>query len=347
MYLQTTLAVIVIIGVLVYVHEFGHFAMCKLFGVRVDEFAFGFWKRLVVLGRRKGTLYTINLIPLGGYVKIAGMEPGEESPPDGFNAQSAFKRYLIILAGPFMNLLLACVVFWLIGATWGYPTGSSVNRVVYVQPGSPAEKMGLRRGDTVVRIDDTVIRSGDQMRHLIYTSGGRRLRVVVKRAGSEVVLYGAGRLAPGSKTRYLLGFVPESKLVRTSLGTSFKEGSLMAYATAKALLITLTSSRIKTDVGGPISIVEATKSDVALGWYWVVLRLGMLSLTICVINLVPIPILDGGHLALIVLEKIRRRRLTKEQFEIVYAVGFAVLVALFALLMYTDITRLIRHTPVQ
>ena len=349
MYFETVVAVAITLGLLIYAHEFGHFAACKLLGVRVEEFAFGFWKRLVVLGRRRGTVYTINALPLGGFVKIAGMEPGEESPPDGFNAQSAFRRALIIFAGPFMSLVLACTVFWLIGVTWGYQTGSSKNKVAFVQEGTPAQKMGLRRGDKMVEINHIRVRSGDHMRNLIYKSGGTRLRVVVTRNGGDrVVLYGTPQLEKGSKPkRYLLGFLPEQKLQRTSLAESFKQGSFTAFAMGRALLITLTSKKIKSEVGGPISIGQAIHSDVQLGWYWVILRIGMLSLTIFVVNLFPIPVLDGGHLMLILIEKVRGRRLTKEQFEVVTAVGLAVIAALFVLLLYADVSRLINHTPVQ
>ena len=349
MYLETVVAVAITLGLLIYAHEFGHFAACKLLGVRVEEFAFGFWKKLVTVGRRGGTAYTIHAIPLGGFVKIVGMEPGEESPPDGFNTQSAFRRALIIFAGPFMSLVLACLVFWLIGATWGYPTGSSKNMVAFVQEGSPAQKMGLRRGDTMIVIDHPRVRSGDHMRHLIYKSGGKRLRVVVMRNGGErIVLYGTPKLEQGNKPkRYLLGFIPEQKLQRTTWAQSFKQGSFTAFAMGRALLVTLTSKRIKSDVGGPISMGQAIHSDVQLGWHWVILRIGMLSLTIFVVNLFPIPVLDGGHLMLILVEKARGRRLTREQSEVVTAVGLAVIAALFVLLLYADVSRLINHTPVQ
>jgi len=348
LYFETVLAVGLTLGLLIYAHEIGHFAACKLFRVRVEEFAFGFWKRLVTLGHRSGTTYAINLLPLGGYVRIAGMEPGEESPPDGFNAQPAWKRALIIFAGPLMSLMLACLIFWLIGAAWGWPTGPSRNRVAYVYPKSAAMKMGLRLGDTIVQVGDVHITSGEHMRKVIDESSSKRIRVVVERNGDRLVLHGTPevRMEKGKK-HYRLGFVPEQGLVRTSLATSFREGSLRAYGTAAALFRTLTSKRIKTDVGGPIAIVQFTHSAVVMGWWVVILNIGMLSLTIGVINLFPIPVLDGGHLMLLLVEKIRGRRLTKEQFEFATAVGLAVIAAAFVLLMYADISRLVSRTPIQ
>ncbi len=351
MYFETILAVLFMLGLLVYVHELGHFTAAKLFGVRVDEFAFGFWKRLIVLGKRNGTIYAINLIPLGGYVKIAGMEPGEESGPDGFNSQTLFRRAIIIFAGPFMSLVLACVIFWLIGATWGYQTGPSKNVVSFVQPGSPAAKMGLLRGDKILEVNGIKVSNGEQVRNAINKSGGEKLSLIVSRNSKDrVVLSGKPMevIDPQTKKkRYQIGIILEAKLERTSLVKSFKQGSYMAWGITRELVITLTSKRIKTDVGGPISIVKAAHSDVQVGWYWVVIRLGALSLTLAIINLLPIPILDGGHLMLLLIEKIRGRRLSREQTEIITAVGLAVIVALFALIMYADISRLINNTPIQ
>lgn len=339
------------LGLLVYAHEFGHFAAAKLLGVRVDEFAFGFWKRLVVLGRKNGTTYAINIIPLGGYVKVAGMEPGEESGPDGFNSQTLFRRALIIFAGPFMSLVLACLIFWLIGATWGYQTGPSRNIVSFVQPDTPAAKMGLLRGDRILEVNGIKVTNGEQVRKAINRFGNERISLLVSRNGGERLVLSTKPMAvidpQSKKKRYQIGILLEAKLERTSLAKSFKQGSYMAWGITRELVVTLTSKRIKTDVGGPISIVKAAHSDVQVGWYWVIIRLGALSLTIAIINLLPIPVLDGGHLMLLLVEKVRKRPLSREQTEIITAVGLAVIVALFALIMYADINRLINNTPVQ
>lgn len=337
----TGIALVVLLGTLVYFHEFGHFAMAKLVKIKVEEFAFGFGPVLVRLFKRGDTEYTIHAVPLGGFVKLTGMEPGEESIPDGFQSKPAWKRYLTILAGPFMSFVLAYLVFSTLGLTVGLPTtGEAINRVDLIQPGSRADRAGLREGDVIVKINDERIETGNEMVQIIHDSAGRPLVIVVNRDGRTIRIRatpGPGKI--GNKTVGLLGFIPAQKLQRVGLVESFRVGNSATVSFAKTIVSVLFSREVKNAVGGPLAIVDATQTSVRRGANGFLQIMGMLSLSLGVVNLLPIPVLDGGWMMLLVVEAIRRKRLSPRTWEVAQRVGMAVIGIIFVLIMYLDLTR--------
>ncbi|MHB0999578.1 MAG: site-2 protease family protein [Armatimonadota bacterium] len=175
-------ALIFLLGVLVLFHEFGHFAVAKLLKIRVEEFAFGFGPKWIRLFKRGDTEYTIHPYPLGGFVKLAGAEPGEEDMPDGFNSKPWWKRYLVYLAGPFMSFALAYIIFCALGFTIGLPiTGDTMNKVDLIEPNSEAERAGIKVGDVIVSINNKPINNGRQMLDTVHNSPDKLLNITVKR----------------------------------------------------------------------------------------------------------------------------------------------------------------------
>jgi regulator of sigma E protease len=510
--LESLVVFVLILGVLVYFHELGHFIVAKASKMRVDEFAFGFGPKLLSLFKRNDTEYTIRLVPLGGFVRIAGMEPGEEDVADGFQAQAIWKRALTIFAGPLFSFLLGAAVLLFVGVYWGKPDGTHPEpRVGTVQAHSEAASIDLHAGDWVREIDGVRITRGTQMTQMIHSNPGKKLTLVIERDGKRltktaqprwVVTYlgaqlsfmkpgeavfdyvekssaaakagiqaddklvaingtviasgpeliasikandggqphlvldrngqtvravvksallqwvrflGARWIFPegfaseeegkpifggakandvlvsinGQKVKTgedmikvidtakgrplslvvnrdnkdekitvsaadaarvdsgdyiaigLLGFMPAPRLVKMGLKESLKEGFVTIGGMVESLVRTLTSKRIKQDVGGPVMIARVTQSAVALGPSYVFMLLGSLSLGLAVINLIPLPaVLDGGHLILLAIESVRRKRWTASQMQTMAMVGWAVILLLIVVIFVTDITRI-------
>ena len=218
--IQQTVTLLIILSILVVAHEWGHFIVARLCGIRVDDFSIGFGKRLVRLGKRGDTEYNLRMLPLGGFVKIAGMEPdeapliaakdkvlsrdaesdpdaaeipllaentGEHTPysgPDGFYSKPLWQRSLVILAGPVMSLLFGCFVFCLMGITTGVPSGKVLTRISLVEPGGEGHRIGLHAGDTITAINGQPVTDGEQMIAKINDSLGKPVVLTVRREGT-------------------------------------------------------------------------------------------------------------------------------------------------------------------
>ena len=206
MFIETAIALVLIFAVLVLFHEFGHFAAARLVGMRVEEFAFGFGPKMITLFKRGDTEYTLHPIPLGGFCKIAGMEPDEQDIPDGFQAQAIWKRALVIFAGPFMSFVLAVLVFVSLGVYWGFPDFAKVqNRVGAVNPQTEAYRMNLRAGDRILEINGARVTDGEQLTSFIHSRPGERINLVIDRAAGPSGRAGllGGRCSTSGRTGHL------------------------------------------------------------------------------------------------------------------------------------------------
>ena len=396
--LETALSYIIILSVLVVVHEWGHFIVARIFGIRVDEFSLGFGPRAVRLGQRGDTEYNVRWIPLGGYVKIAGMDPDEEpilrardkfigrdreadlplvaentpdsaetqadlirDAEDGFYSKPLWQRSLVIFAGPFMSFVLGYVVLCSLGMTLGLPIGPPTNKVETVLRNSAAQRMGLREGDVVESIGNVAIHNGSQMEDIIHSDLGKTVAVSVLRNGHAMVLHGTPQLDVDSDTGKpvlikgkevgVFGFGPVPVYERVSLRESLHVGNMitvMWIGLIKNLIVNLivhhNISQLRQSAGGPLYMVEMTSVAVKGGPIEVLSLLGQLSMSLALFNLLPIPILDGGHLLEFAIEKIRSgRRMTPEQKQNFMLAGLAVIGVLFVLIMFNDVLRTIHH----
>lgn len=340
--IDTIIAFVITLAILVIVHEFGHFMAAKLVGVRVDEFAVGFGPKLITVFKRGDTEYTIHPIPAGGFVKLAGMEPGEdEGDPRGFDTQSIWKRFLIIFAGPFMSFLLAYVIFCSLGAITGLPTsGVAKNVVGYVDYGSPAEKAGLLIGDRVIAIDDQPIKNGEDLRDIVAGSIGKNLVLRVERGRNKMTLHATPKsVQDGKKTVGRIGIVLQPPIRKYGIGQSIVMGTRFTGDYLVSMFHALTTRQGRKQVGGVIGIARATAEGVKVGPNQLVMNMAALSLSLAVINIFPWPILDGGHILLLALEWIRRRKLTVHQTQVFQSFGLATIVLLALFLIYADLTK--------
>ncbi|MHB8845581.1 MAG: RIP metalloprotease RseP [Nitrospirota bacterium] len=423
---MTLVYFLIVIGILVFVHEFGHFIMAKRAGVRVEKFSLGMGPRL--FGYKKGdTDYVISALPLGGYVKMAGENPDEESTgaPDEFPSKTVWQRAKIAAAGSLTNIAVAFLLMPLVFMVGTYAEGPA--KVGYVEKGSPAEKAGFQAGDVIEEINGRRISDWTKALSLIAVNPDTNVTVTLDRSGEKKVLalrpeaatelrIGSaglipdmpaeiGRLRPGLPAekagikvgdkvlavngttiyhwnqfslmvkesggkdlvlqieragkreertirpvmdggRYVIGVEPAVRLVFKKYG--FIESVQMGFAktieTADLTLITLKklftfSLSIKT-LGGPVMIAQMSGQAASAGLSSFLGLMATISLSLGMLNLLPIPVLDGGMLLFLAIEAIRKKPLSQKVMEVSQSIGAALLITLIVVVSYNDVMRL-------
>ncbi len=345
---------VVVLGVLIFVHEFGHFLLAKLMGVGVEKFSLGFGPRIV--GRKIGmTDYMISAIPLGGYVKMVGESPGNEVDysllPLSFSHKSLFKRSLIVLAGPVFNLLLAVLIFFVFFLVSGLPILQP--EVGEVQEGMPAHEAGICPGDRIVSIDANPVTRWEEMADLINQSSGRPLSIEVLRDdrtvlvkvtpkqlssqnlfGEQIEKYVIGITASGAVTVQKLNIFQSAAYGVTQ---AWQIAELTVLAIGKIIAGTLSAKNL----GGPIMIAQLAGQQAEAGIINLIFFIALLSVNLGIINLLPIPVLDGGHLLFFLIEAVSRRPINHKMREVAQQVGIFVLILLMIFVFYNDIARLL------
>lgn len=354
----TLLIFLIVIAVLVLSHEFGHFIVAKWKGMRVDEFGFGFPPRL--FSRQYGeTLYSFNLLPFGGFVKIWG-EDDVEGVGDlrNFAARSAWDRFLVLVAGVAMNFILAYILFT-IGHGIGIPSAvaagedarDSVVRVVEVVSGSPAERAGIAAGDnilTLISSSRTIsIREVEDVQKLVQENVGRELTMVVGRADGEVRIPVMIR-EEAPQGEGLLGIaMAKIGIVQTPWYRAPWEGLLTTLSTIKFVAEGLAfffsnifRSDIASSVAGPIGIAQVAGEAGALGFVYLLQLVAVLSINLAILNILPIPALDGGRVLFLIIEKFRGKPVSISISQFAHTAGFLALIFLMLVVTYLDLTRI-------
>jgi regulator of sigma E protease len=342
---------LILLGVLIFVHEFGHFIVAKLVGVKVLKFSLGFPPAMIK--RKWGeTEYILSWIPLGGYVKLLGEDPesDEEIPPEelprAFTSKSLPARMAVILAGPLSNYLLAIVLICA-GYVAGWPVlVSDVGKVI---DGTPAMAAGFKAGDKVTAINGESVWRWDDMRAIISRNPGRKITVTVDRDGSRIDLTVTPRLAehkdPLGEQVGQIGVAPSGKTVKLGFAAALHEGvRFSVYLTELVLktLVKLVKMQISAKaLSGPITIVQASGESLKAGVFSFIFLMSYISINLAIINLLPVPILDGGHLLFFVIEAITRRPVTGRVREVAVQFGLLFIAFLFALVIYNDISRIV------
>ena len=353
----TSLAVaVIVLGLLIFVHELGHFVVAKWAGVVVKRFSLGFGPRLLTWQRGE-TEYAVSAVPLGGYVKMLGEDPEEEvsiaDAARAFPAQSLPKRVAIVFAGPLMNLVAAFVAFTLVFAIFGAGSPSEEPKIGGVMEGMPAAAAGLAPGDTVFAIEGREVATWDELASTVRASGGTPLRLEVRRengAVEEIVVTPERkpeRSAFGEQLgeAYLIGIERFVEIAPVSVVSAIGLGAYQTYFWIKMTLWSIVkifqgvvSAR---DLGGPILIVQAAGQQAELGIEYLIRFIGLISVNLAVLNLLPIPILDGGHLLFFGFEALRGRPLAVRHREVAQQVGLVLLLALMVFVVYNDISRIV------
>jgi len=346
-------AFLIVLGILIFFHEFGHFLIARLFRVGVEKFSLGFGPRL--LGKKVGiTDYRLSLVPLGGYVKMVGEEPDEDLDPHliplSFTHKHVLKRILIVFAGPFFNILLAVLIFWVISFVSGVMILKS--SIGSVKENSPAQIAGFKKGDLVTAVDGVAVDTWESMAERITHSGGKPLEITVERPEGSLVLRAIPELITSKNLlgenikRYVIGIGTAGETYSRKLGffQAAEESLRQTYGIVELMVMILTkliTGDISIDtVGGPIMIAQMAGDQAKAGVSSLFQFIAVISVNLAVINLLPIPVLDGGHLLFFVIEAIIGRPVNVKVREISQQVGMVILIMLMILVFYNDITRL-------
>ncbi len=349
----TFVTFIVMFGILVFVHELGHFSFAKAFRMPVEEFAFGFWKKLVVLARRSGTEYTIRAIPIGGFVRISGMDDFDGAeisetprPLDSFNRRPIYQRFAVIFAGPAFSLIFGYLLYVVLAASYGVPVGPAKNRIGLVDPSMPAAKAGIALGDTVLSVNGKPIENGEQMVKAIRESGGTPITLQVRgeKDGAPVrSITVTPTVIDDNGTRVSrigIAAEPSDQRRRTTVPEAFGIGWENTKLYFQTIGEIFRQGKAREGISGPVGIVRTVGQTVDKGLGVQLGLMAQFSLSLGAANLLPIPIFDGGHLLLLLVEALRRRRMTVTEANRVYTAGFAIVAALFALVMFNDLSKL-------
>jgi regulator of sigma E protease len=338
--------VVLIFSLLVIVHESGHFFSGKLFGIKVEQFSVGFGPKLLGVQRRE-TLYALRAVPLGGFVKLAGMDGSMDAGPRSFNAHPLWQRFIVIIAGSAFNLILPILIFSGVFLSIGISQVKTPIEVGSVDPGTPAAAAGLRSHDVIQYVDGHKISQFQDLPNNLNASKGAPVTVVIDRDGQTLSLTVTPRLDP-TTGGYILGFHPAAVTSKPSppaavwlgvreTGASIVGivGGIYELATNKSLGGLLGPNGLE----GPVGIVKTTAKAAQAGWLSVVGVVALLSLSLGLANILPFPALDGGRAAFLVLELLRGRPVDPAREQVVHYVGLALLFGLIGLVTYNDVLR--------
>lgn len=344
-YLIGAVAVIGMFILLIGPHEAGHFAFAKLFKVKVIEFSLGMGTRLLS-ATRGGTFYALRLLPIGGYVRLGGMEPGDYHAENGFHTKSAWQRVVVLLAGPGVNFLLAAVIATALGFT---QLNSDPGKVVLVVTPSPAYSAGIRPGDHIDSVNGRGLQNPRDIRQAVAAHPDQALAVTIRHPNGTTQQAAVQPEFNKDYNRYVIGV--ETQGLFTPIDAVY-EGVTFPYHTAVNLvagIAALASGQIPGGLLGPngatgaIGIgyltVQAARSGF-LDWLYV---LAILSVALGLANLLPLPALDGGRIVVVLLEKVRGRPFDREREMQVQRFGLVALLALVLFIAFFDVQRLVNH----
>ena len=349
---MSILFAIIALGALIFIHELGHFIFAKTFKVGVEKFSLGFGPKLV--GKKVGeTEYVVSALPLGGYVKMVGegedAEISEEDRHRSFADKPVLQRIVIVAAGPVFNLLFAYLIFVVLYLV-GVP--ALTTKVGEVVQDKPAARAGIRTGDAIRSVNGTQVTRWEQFAKMIAEGKGAPVRIEVQRGASRL----AFNLVPESRTaKNLLGETVTQPIIGVvaageTVTDHFPPGEAIARGSAQCWnvieltvlsLVRLVERAIPLEnIGGPIMIVKMAGEQAAAGGVSFLAFVALLSVNLGVLNLLPVPILDGGHLAFFLIELVLGRPLSKRTREIAQQVGLVLLISLMMLAFYNDIARM-------
>jgi regulator of sigma E protease len=356
-----------VLTIVVFFHELGHFLVARLCGVRVLVFSVGFGPELLGFNDRHGTRWKISAIPLGGYVKFFGDEDVASATPDqsasaamsagerreSFHHQPVGRRAAIVAAGPIANFILAILIFAAIFAFYGKPSTSA--RVDGVRPDSAAAAAGFQPGDVVVAIDGRTIATFAEMQRVVSTSAGQQLAVTVDRGGAKVDLKATPALR---EVKDNFGNVHRIGVLGIERSQTASEPGMQTLPVGQALIggveetwfviertlaylgKVVVGSEKADQLGGPIRIAQISGQVASVGFVALVNLAAVLSVSIGLLNLFPVPLLDGGHLLFYAIEAIRGRPLSERAQEMGFRVGLALVVMLMIFATFNDIIHL-------
>lgn len=354
---------ILMLGPLVVLHELGHYLVGRWFGVGAEAFSVGFGKEIAGYTDKRGTRWKLSMLPLGGYVQFKGdmnpaslPDPDHPPEPDAFQTQALWKKALIVAAGPVTNIIIAVAIFAAFFMAFGKPvdtdrTGETV--ISAFSEESPAREAGLRVGDRVAAIDGDEVDSYEDLVLTVMLYAGEELDVTVERDGSMMTIpittlavEEADEFGNVSTVGKIGVYGSPVDFARESVGPL--EAVVLGWdrcVQITDMMITgigqiVTGQRSVKEMGGPITIAKVSGERLSLGWLDFITFVALISLNLAFINLLPIPALDGGHLAFYAVEAIRRKPASARSQELAFRTGMAIVLALMLFVTIIDIAKL-------
>jgi len=351
----SAVAFVVVIGILVFCHEFGHFIAARLCKVGVDVFSLGFGPK--IFKKKYGrTDYCISAIPLGGYVKMVGEEPGAEIDPSdkslSFTHKSLLQKSIIVAAGPAFNFFLAIFIFYVLYQFSGLYMAKPI--VGEVLDNTPAQSAGLESGDIITRINENKIESFEDISRVIGKGKGEKLEITAQRDGRITSIVIIPEKQPGKnifgedEDKYVIGIRGTGETFHKSLnpiqamGRSISDTYGLVKLTIVSVVKMINGSISADNLGGPLMIAQMAGEQAKAGIVNFVWFIALLSVNLGIINLFPIPVLDGGHLLFFGIEAITGKSVSEKLREKLIQFGAAVLVALMVFVFYNDIVRMLK-----
>ncbi len=361
-FLLQALAFLFVLGVVVFFHELGHFLVARWCGVTVTTFSIGFGRELWARIDKHGTRWRLAWIPLGGYVKFlddesvastpsadAMRDMTEEERKGAFHSKPVWQRAAVVAAGPIANFILAIVIFTTMHSIYGVTKLEP--RIGKVVAGSPAEVAGFKAGDLVVRIKGTPIDDFADLQHIVTTNADQEMEFVVERDGKPVALLVRPHFQEhedaisGKVRRPVIGIMSAPGAERThrrvgpleALGLGFERTGMIVTGTLSYLGDVIRGVQNADQLGGPIRIAEVSGQVAKIGLQPLLHLIAVISVSVGLINLFPIPLLDGGHLMFYAIEAIRRRPLSERTQEIGFRIGLAIVLMLMVFATFNDL----------
>lgn len=348
----TTLSIIFVFGLMVMVHEFGHFIVARRAGIKVLEFAFGIGPKVVGI-QGKETLYSIRLFPLGGFVRFLSAEELDDEEKEGqgelyhrsFESKSILQRMSVIIAGSFMNFILGAVLFIIIFAWFGVAVASDQNVIGEVMQDRPAAAMGLKAGDRILAINDIETPNWISVTEQIHAQPGESMVFKVEKVDTKEIVF--LEIIPEFDQRSgkgLIGIMPEVRNEKVSVFESTKLGLQQTIEFTRMIImyiIQMITGEMPVELGGPVAIAQVIGEGARQGIANLLGLTAILSIQFGILNLLPIPALDGGQLTVLAYEGIRRKPMSAEKKGWIQLAGFVLLISLMLAVTYQDILRIL------
>ncbi len=344
----TVFAFVFVLSLLVLAHEFGHFIFARLFGIRVLHFALGYGPR-ILSWTWTGVEFSVRLFPLGGYVRMAGADGnpiegyGEVSvlSSERFDAKPIWQRSLVVLAGSLMNLLLSVILLCVVFGVTGVPTGRIV--VLEVLPGGPAERSGVQKGDVLLSVEGKPVERIEDVTRVIAASPGKPVVLALERQGKVLEITVVPEWSETEKRALIrVVFGGESKKYNLLVTLAKSSITVLQWFILSFLgVLYAIVGKIPLELTGPLGIAQMAGQAAAFGFVNLLAFAAVISVFLALFNLFPIPVLDGGHLLLLLYEKVRGRALEEEKKGMIYLIGIIFIFLLSIFVTYQDVLRIV------
>lgn len=339
---MTILIALIIIAVLILFHETGHFIAARRIGIPVHEFGIGFGPKLLSW-KRNEVEYSIRLFPLGGFVRMAGEEPGDQSHPAGFNQRTPLEKIRVSFAGPFMNFVLALLIFIYSYAFIGIPSATDEPVIGIVFEDQPAETAGILSGDRILAVNGVQVKSWQEFTtRLTDEAPGTPVILELQRNGQRQQLEVIPEANPSTGLS-IIGVSSQVVYEKQGLLNAIKIGLQQTYELTLVLLgglwIMVTGGASAADIAGPVGIVGLIGDAARVGTVFLLSFSAFLSINLGILNLLPIPALDGSKIVFALVEAIRKKPVAPEKEGFIHWLGFLFLMLLIVLVTFNDIMR--------